>query len=176
MGRACPNIPKDRRGCACRGLYQIHMRNWLYPNRLTYCYALISKTAEYGLRAVLHIASHDTEVPVRAHEIAQALGVPANYLSKILHNLARAGILISGRGPRGGFRLAQSPEELRLADVIEPLDPEMLQLSCLLGNAQCSDHASCAVHHRWKQVREPVMAFFEGTTLADVRRGAPLTP
>jgi Rrf2 family protein len=137
---------------------------------------LISKTAEYGLRAVLHIATHDEAVPVRAHVIAEALGVPANYLSKILHTLARAGILVSGRGPRGGFRLGQPAEELRLADVIEPLDPGMLQLSCLLGNARCSDEASCAVHQRWKGVREPVMAFFRGTTVADVQRGAPLTP
>ncbi len=132
---------------------------------------MISKTAEYGLRAVLHIAAADTDAPLRAADVAESLGVPANYLSKILHNLVQAGILTSGRGPKGGFRLSVSPEELTLAEVIRPLDPNTLEQTCLLGNPQCTESSACAVHERWKRVREPLLAFFEGNTVRDVVEG-----
>ncbi len=135
---------------------------------------MISKTAEYALRAVLYIARESGGHPVRANEIAETLEVPSNYLSKILHALAMAGILTSGRGPRGGFMLARSADELVLADLLEALDPGVLRPDCLLGNSNCSDHTACAVHERWKQVREPVCRFFRETTLADVVEGAPV--
>lgn len=129
---------------------------------------MISKTGEYALRAVVYIVSEGKGASMRANEIAEALGVPANYLSKTLHQLARAGILSSERGPRGGFRLAGSPEQLSLADVLEPLDPTWLECGCLLGHPRCSEENPCALHERWKTVREPVRQFFQETTLAEV--------
>ncbi len=133
---------------------------------------MISKTAEYALRAVLYLALEGgASRPLRAHEVAEALQVPANYLSKTLHQLARAGVLNSGRGPRGGFSLARPPGELALADILEPLDPAWLESACLLGNPRCSDQQSGPLHQRWKEVREPVRRFFSETTLADVLEG-----
>lgn len=129
---------------------------------------MISKTGEYALRAVVYIVMEGKGASMRANEIADALAVPANYLSKTLHQLARAGILVSERGPRGGFRLARSPEDLSLADVLEPLDPSWLECGCLLGLPSCSEENSCALHGRWKKVREPVCRFFQETTLAEV--------
>lgn len=134
---------------------------------------MISKTAKYALRAVLYIARESEDAPVRANEIAEVLGVPGNYLSKILHTLARAGTLNSERGPRGGFRLARTADEVWLADLLEALDPSALRPDCLLGNPECSDQAGCAVHERWRAVREPVCRFFRETTIADVLDGAP---
>lgn len=129
---------------------------------------MLSKTSEYALRAVLHLAREGADLPVRASEISRVLDVPANYLSKILHALARADILTSERGPRGGFRLARPANELTLAAVIEPFDPLMQQRSCLLGRPECSDATPCAVHDRWKQVSEPVAEFFRQTMVADL--------
>jgi len=132
---------------------------------------LISKTAEYALRAVLFIARESEQGPVRANELAKVLGVPSNYLSKILHTLARAGLLTSGRGPRGGFQLARPADEMWLADVLEALDPTLLRSDCLLGNPTCTDEESCAVHHRWQKLRDPICEFFRGTTVASVMGG-----
>ena len=134
---------------------------------------MISKTAEYALRAVLFIARQSDHGPVRANELAKVLGVPANYLSKILHTLARAGLLTSGRGPRGGFQLAKPAEEAFLADVLEALDPSLLRSDCLLGNPACTDEDPCAVHHQWKDLRDPICEFFRKTTVASVMQGNP---
>ena len=77
----------------------------------------ISGTSQYAIRAVVYVATHGTDAPVRVGPIATALDVPQNYLSKTLHILARAGVLRSLRGPRGGFQLAIPPARLTLARV-----------------------------------------------------------
>ena len=129
---------------------------------------MISKTSEYALRAVLYLAESDAKGSVRASEIAEAIGVPANYLSKILHQLARSGILTSERGPAGGFRLAKPASELPLVKVIDAFEGLSERRKCLLGRKECSDESPCAVHEEWKNAYGPVLDFFSRTTIADL--------
>ena len=74
---------------------------------------MISQTSDYALRAVLVLASKQGHL--RADEIADSTGAPRNYLAKTLNALAKAGILRSARGPKGGFYLAVSPASLTIA-------------------------------------------------------------
>jgi Rrf2 family protein len=127
----------------------------------------LPQTAEYALRAVYHIAESGGDGPVRVSDVADALGVPRNYLSKTLHQLARARVLHSTRGPRGGFRLAAPPERITLAEVVGPFLPAEGR-ACVLGRPRCSDAAPCAAHHRWKLVAERMRTFFGETTVADL--------
>lgn len=129
---------------------------------------MISKTAEYALRATLFLAGQPPGQSITAADIAHGLRVPANYLSKILHTLGRAGILHSERGRHGGFQLAHPPDELSLARVIEPFDEFDERSTCLLGRNRCSDGNPCAAHRQWKDVHEIVTGFFKETTLADL--------
>jgi Rrf2 family protein len=129
---------------------------------------MLSQTAEYALRAVLYLAEHAEDRPVRVGEMAQALRIPRNYLAKTLHQLARHGVLVSLRGKRGGFQLAVRPERLPLSRVITPFDRIEERRRCLLGRSQCSDRSACAAHTRWKDVAEKVAEFFRDTTVADV--------
>jgi Rrf2 family iron-sulfur cluster assembly transcriptional regulator len=131
---------------------------------------MLSQTAEYALRTVLLIAERGAEAPVRVDRIAEELGVPRNYLSKTLHQLARAGVLSSSRGPGGGFRLAVPPARLRLVRVIEPFDDIGGGRRCLLGRPVCSDRTACRAHERWKATGEALAAFFQDTTVAELLR------
>jgi Rrf2 family protein len=132
---------------------------------------MLSGTAEYALRATLYVAQHGAGGEyVRADRIAEAIGVPRNYLSKILHALARAGILTSTRGPQGGFRLKVDPDRLPIYRVIEPFDTIAPGPSCILGRPECGDHNPCPAHTRWKTISEQVRAFLHGTTLGDLLR------
>jgi Rrf2 family protein len=127
----------------------------------------ISGTSQYAIRAVVYVATAGEEVPVQVGPIADALGVPQNYLSKTLHQLARVGVLRSVRGPRGGFQLAVPADRLTLARVVAPFD-EVGQRHCLLGRAQCGDRYPCAAHARWASVSESLQTFFRETTVADL--------
>ena len=128
---------------------------------------MISKTDQYALRAVLYLAQNP-ERPVRAAQVAGALRLPANYLSKILHTLARVGLLASERGPQGGFRLARPAAEISLAEIIQPFDTTASERSCLFGRPECSDESPCRVHHHWKQASDPVIDFFQDTRISDL--------
>ena len=129
---------------------------------------MLSQTAEYALRAVLAIAAEPDGQPAGAGRLAGVLGIPQNYLSKTLHQLARAGVLESTRGKLGGFRLARSAEQISLLDVVEPFDDITGRRTCLMGRAVCSDHNACAAHERWKRVAEQTAEFFRGTTVGDL--------
>lgn len=130
---------------------------------------MVSKTAGYALNAVIHIASRQgTDEAVPAAAMAEALRVPANYLSKILRDLARGGVLVSDRGRHGGFRLARPAGEIRLIDVIRPFDPLDEGRECLLGRGKCSDVGGCPAHHAWKEASAPAVHFLETRTVAEL--------
>lgn len=128
----------------------------------------LPQTAEYALRAVIHIAGGRERV--RVGDLAQELDLPRNYLSKILHQLARAGVLNSTRGPRGGFRLAVPADELTLATILEPFGT-LDEVGCLLGRGQCGDADPCAAHWRWKSISAELKTFFNETTVAQLHAG-----
>lgn len=137
---------------------------------------MLSKTSQYALRAMLHLARPPGDRRVPATEVAEALGVPANYLSKILHALGRAGILTSERGPHGGFALARRPEAIPLSDVLAAFDEHPADRRCLLGRERCLDSNPCAAHTEWKAVSRRVYGFFDDTTVADLLgTGVPAT-
>jgi Rrf2 family protein len=129
---------------------------------------LLSDTAEYALRAVLYIAQHDADGPVRAKVTADALGVPRNYLSKLLHILAREGLLNSARGGSGGFRLAVDPAKLRLDSVVRPFEEIDPDRTCILGRPECSEGDPCRAHQAWREITDRKSAFLRGTTVADL--------
>jgi Rrf2 family protein len=129
---------------------------------------MLNQTAEYALRAMLYLTGTERDRPVRVGEIADALNVPQNYLSKTLGVLAQKGLLSSQRGPQGGFALVRDPREVTLAEVIEPFDP--LEDRCLLMRRRCSDATPCLAHNRWKGVALGIRSFFRETTLADIAR------
>lgn len=131
---------------------------------------MLSQTTEYALAASIHLASNGGRGPVRVDDIAEELGVPRNYLSKILHSLARAGVLNSTRGPGGGFELARDAGEIKLSELVQPFEPALMSSNgdCLLGRERCRDDDPCAAHAHWKDVRAAIDSFFSDTTLGDL--------
>jgi Rrf2 family transcriptional regulator, iron-sulfur cluster assembly transcription factor len=131
---------------------------------------IYSKPCMHGLRAMIHIATCNPEVPVRGEDIARDAGLPQPFLSKILKTLASKGILHSVRGPGGGFRLARRPEEISLLNVVEAIDGTTQFDGCALGWKACLDDDPCPLHESWKQVRADLKAYLVRTTVADLAR------
>jgi Rrf2 family iron-sulfur cluster assembly transcriptional regulator len=131
---------------------------------------LLSRTSSYAVRAAIHLADRPEASPLPVGDIAEALGVPRNYLSKILHQLARSGVLVSVRGPGGGFRLARPPERTCLADIVAASEPQRLDRRCLLGRPECSDADPCPAHDSWQSLADAITRFLNDTTLDDLRR------
>lgn len=129
---------------------------------------ILSRTGDYALRAVLAIAQSPGGTALRSSDLARQLRVPHNYLTKILHALARDHVLISARGRRGGFRLAVPASELSLDRVLAGFGSGDTPPACLLGQPKCSDDKPCGAHLRWRAIHDRVQAFFGETTVADL--------
>jgi Rrf2 family transcriptional regulator, iron-sulfur cluster assembly transcription factor len=127
---------------------------------------MLSQTSEHALRAVLYLAGRPARAKTSAEVVATALGAPRNYLAKTLNVLAKRGVLVSLRGPTGGFRLAAEPEAITLFQVVAPFEEPRADPICLLGDRPCTAQTPCTVHGRWTEVMEQVWAPLRTTTVA----------
>jgi len=130
---------------------------------------MLSITGEYALRAMVYLARNADACPIPGPRIAEAAGVPGKYLSAILADLVRAGLLEGTRGKSGGFQMTRRPKGVSLAEVVAPFEPiNANRKSCPFGNRICSDVDPCSAHERWKEVNAAFTRFLEETTLQDV--------
>ena len=97
----------------------------------------ISAAARLAIHALTHITRTGGTSPLTVADISRALGVSPDHLGKVLQQLARASMLISRRGPGGGFILAMSTPERSLLEVVEMFDGVILPSPCLLNVVGC---------------------------------------
>jgi Rrf2 family nitric oxide-sensitive transcriptional repressor len=129
---------------------------------------MISRTAEYALRAVVHLAAAaNSDSPSRTvGQIAAATRVPEGYLSKVLQSLSRSGVITSQRGLGGGFRLARAAGETSIYDVIQAIDPLQRIHQCPLG---IPEHTRlCPLHKRLDDAMSLIEEQFRATTIAEL--------
>jgi Rrf2 family transcriptional regulator, nitric oxide-sensitive transcriptional repressor len=127
---------------------------------------VFSKTVEYALRAVAHLA-YEAPNARTTEQIADATRVRPAYLSKVLQALSRGGIVKSQRGVGGGVALAKRPEELTILEVVNAVDPIQRIKTCPLG-LKSHGVRLCPLHRRMDDALATVEAAFGGTTLAEV--------
>ncbi len=128
---------------------------------------LISKTAEYALRAVVWLA-HTPDSPRGTPQAARATRVPAGYLSRVLQSLARAGLVESSPGRAGGFRLARSPRQISVLDVVNAVDPVQRVARCPLGLKSHRGGRLCPLHRRLDEAAAMVQRAYAETTIAEI--------
>ena len=130
---------------------------------------MLTLTSEYALRAMVEIARQHDGGSVTGGELASRTGVPSKYLSKVLADLVRCGVLEATRGKSGGFRMTRAAEVIPLGDVLSPFEPALSsRRSCPFGNMVCNGDDSCAGHESWKKVRQAYEAFLTNTSVRDI--------
>jgi len=129
---------------------------------------LFSSTCQHALRALVYLSVHQDRWPILVREIAAAESIPRPFLSKILHDLNKKGLLASSKGPGGGYGLARPPSQIQIREIIEAIDgPLDVDTGCVLGLDECSDDAPCALHDFWKPFRAQYKDAMNGLSLAD---------
>jgi Rrf2 family protein len=139
---------------------------------------MISQTAEYALRAIVYMSQHNTKSHV-VENMAQAIQVPSKYLSKVMQNLGKAGLVLSQRGLGGGFSLAKPPTGITVYDVVQAVDPIKRIVSCPL---KLAGHGAnlCPLHRKLDDAMGALEKTFRNTSVQDLldepARSKPLCP
>jgi Rrf2 family transcriptional regulator, nitric oxide-sensitive transcriptional repressor len=127
---------------------------------------MISQTAEYALRAIVQLATHERNAQT-AHQIAVETRVPPHYLSKVLQSLSRARLIHSQRGLHGGFTLLRAPEQLTVYEIVAAVDPLRRITTCPLG-LEAHGTNLCPLHRRLDDAFSLVEQAFRASTIADL--------
>jgi Rrf2 family protein len=129
---------------------------------------MLSRSAVYAVRALTHLARTSPDGWSLNREIASAVDLPAQFLTKILRTLAEHGLLESQRGKSGGFRLAHSPDRITLLEIVDPFDHSLRGDACVLGQGICSDDHACPLHAQWRKISLRFSRILDRTTLAEI--------
>jgi len=126
----------------------------------------ISEAASLALHAVVYLADRTNE-KLTNKDIAAAIKVSEAHLSKVMQRLAKAGIVTSNRGPKGGFTLAKDPVETRLLDVYEAIEGPLPSGYCLIGSPVCGGD-KCILGDLLRNLNNEVRFYLENTRLSDL--------
>lgn len=129
---------------------------------------MFSKSCEHGIRAVLFIAK-ESQKDRRPNigEIAKAIDAPIPFTAKICQTLVKFDILLSRKGPRGGFYL-EKDSPVRLIEIVLAIDGDGIFTRCSLGMQQCSSAHPCPVHDQFQHVRSRLRKMCEDTKIVDL--------
>ena len=123
---------------------------------------------DYCLKALITLAErYPTAQPYRVEEIAAVQNIPENYLRRLLIELKRGGLVLSQKGPSGGYMLARHPSKITMAEVVQIIEGDYVPVECLEdgSNALCQRGDNCAMRDVWNEVRDSVNAILAGVTL-----------
>ncbi len=123
---------------------------------------------DYGVRALVDLATQADSHPVRATEISSRAAIPQPYLAQVLNALGKGGLIRSQRGPQGGHSLAMQPQEIKLSMVMACLGSTETLVGCLDDSNSCVHVPGCAQREVWQAVEEAVFSILDSTTVADL--------
>lgn len=130
----------------------------------------VSNRVDLALRAMSYLdhAGHQD-----GRSIAVAIGTTIHYLPQILRPLIAAGWLVSSPGPRGGYALVMSLNEISVLDAINAVEGPTDTTQCVLRGAPCPAQEECAIHSSWVRARSALLAELDATSLAAAMASSP---
>ena len=140
---------------------------------------MLSQKTRYTIRAFQHLADHWGKGQVQLADIADAQNIPPKFLTVILSEMAREGLLISQRGRDGGYQLALPPIDISYGDLVRLTRGSLALVPCAARNAHehcknCLPEAECRMRSLMLKVRDDTASILDSITLADAIDMQPL--
>ncbi|MCD8355958.1 MAG: Rrf2 family transcriptional regulator [Clostridia bacterium] len=129
----------------------------------------VSTKGRYALRLMLDLAIHDTGENIALKTIAKRQNISGKYLEQIIGILAKSGFVKSVRGSSGGYRLARSPEEYTVGDILRLTEGSLAPVACVEeGVENCAKADSCVTMTVWRELNDAINGVVDHITLADL--------
>ena len=128
----------------------------------------ISTKGQYALRLMMDIAGHDGVGFVSLKDVAAREGLSMKYLEQIAGILSKAGMLQSGRGAQGGYRLVKAPEEYTVGAIFRLTEGNLAPVACMGGGESCKGCCECSTPDFWGGLYAVINQYIDRYTLADL--------
>lgn len=127
----------------------------------------LTTKGRYAVTAMLDLTFHAQKSPVSLSDISQRQGISLSYLEQLFAKLRQHELVVSVRGPGGGYLLNREPQALHVAEIVAAVDESIDATRC--GNlANCQNGQECLTHHLWSDLSDQIYNFLSGITLADL--------
>ena len=136
---------------------------------------MLSNTSKYAIRAMIYLAINSgNENKTGIRKISGELDIPAPFLAKILQILAKHKLLISSKGPNGGFSLGRNSGKITLYEIVTIIDGNDIFDKCLISMRTChAENIPCPLHKKYEPIRKEIKQLFQlqdiGNLANDIR-------
>jgi FeS assembly SUF system regulator len=127
----------------------------------------LSKMTDYAT-VILSVIAKDKHRLHGSLELADATGIALPTVSKLLKILAKAGVLSSTRGAKGGYKLAREPDRITVATIINALEGPIALTECTTSHKGCDQASGCRIQGNWHLINQKIAHALESVTLADM--------
>ena len=128
----------------------------------------ISKKADYGMMALMHLAQHPDRISWSAREISERYGIPTELMAKILQKLVQRGFLVSHHGNNDGYSLALPADAISAADVIGAIEGPLSLTSCVSDEGFCVQFEKCNIKSPLQRLNDNVVQLLSRITIAEM--------
>ncbi|MDD5723925.1 MAG: Rrf2 family transcriptional regulator [Syntrophales bacterium] len=130
----------------------------------------LSTRGRYGLRLIVDLAIHAADAPVFLKDIAQRQDVSEKYLWNLINPLKTAGLVVSVRGPKGGYLLGKSVSEITIKDILAAVEDDLSLVDCVNHPETCSRAKTCIFREFWGEVASDFSRLLSSRPLEDLVR------
>lgn len=137
----------------------------------------VTTRGRYALRVMLDLAQHAGSGFVSLKTVAERQDISMKYLEAIVCELKKAGLLESGRGKEGGYRLSRAPEDYSVGEILRVLEDNLAPVACIkAGSVDCAHAGECMTLPMWRELDELTNAYLDRVTLQDLLSGEKWRP
>jgi Rrf2 family protein len=133
----------------------------------------LTRAADYAVRVMIHMAGLPPGTRTSRTELASAAGCPDQFLSKVLQDLTRAGLVVSHRGNTGGFELPGMHHSATVLEVVEAVEGPVRLNVCLTHDHACERQQWCPAHTMWARAQEALTGVLRNTSIAELAKQVP---
>jgi Rrf2 family protein len=132
---------------------------------------MFSKSTEYSIRAIIFLALRaNSDKLIGTADIARELDFPEAFLGKVLQNIVKKGLVVSVKGPGGGFYINNNTCELSILDIVEILEGLGFLSKCGLGLHSCDDNNPCPIHNEYQSVNTKIREALSSKTIRIIKQ------
>ncbi len=132
---------------------------------------MLTKKSRYAVMAIIEVASQNSSTPVRLADIAASQNIPLNYLEQIFLKLKKANLVLSVKGPGGGYYLEHSLDQISIESIIDAVEENLKMTNCSKDKNCRKGGINCKTHNLWKGLGLHIRNYFANISVDDIVSG-----